>query len=262
MIHPFEPQKLTVSSVLGGRDFLLLSKRIRMKLQWNSPHLCCSEPNRTTRAAPRFYRESHKRAPQSSFESRWWFAVSICYGIVARISECAIDIEEYVFILPYLTHVSCILLSDNMPKCTIERAVRAGLPFQISPQYDANDVLKSIFEFLWFTSETRFIMYCDINVFHSIPIKFMSTFVLQMNGMTKENCLKISMELSRICRRTAIHKKPTAFPGSMIKYIPRSSAHHAQFPRKACTQNRGQSLKSSPTGDVLCQLNLREIRRS
>jgi hypothetical protein len=65
------------------------------------------------------------KAQKSSFESFWPFADSIRSELVAELSEAAIDIDEYLFIDTHITHIFCVVPSDDMLACMTKRAIRA-----------------------------------------------------------------------------------------------------------------------------------------
>lgn len=85
-----------------------------------------------------------------------------------RISQWAIHIEEYLFITPHLTQISGIVLPDNMWWYTIERPIPPSTNVRIVPQFSVNEMRCIKLCFRSSLSETLSVMYCDIEVLHSL----------------------------------------------------------------------------------------------
>jgi hypothetical protein len=70
-------------------------------------------------------RDNRTKAPKCSFESPKPFADPIRPELVAELSEAWIHSDEYIFMDPRFTQILCIVLSEDMLRCIMERAIRA-----------------------------------------------------------------------------------------------------------------------------------------
>jgi hypothetical protein len=119
-----------------------------------------------TRAILWLWRDNRRKALKSSFESVEPFAYLIRPNLVAELSDARINSDEYLFLNPHLTQIRRIVLSDDMPRCVIERAIRAIGTVKncvYSSVQLIYDVESYVLKLVCFTSEAISIIYWDIN---------------------------------------------------------------------------------------------------
>jgi hypothetical protein len=146
--------------------------------------------------------DNRMKAPKSSFESTQPFADPIGHERVAELSEARIHSDESLFINPHFAQIPRIVLSNNMLRCIIERAIRATIRIKNCVQFNVTDIwcLKICFKIVLFhiwshIKNNNLLGYWCASL--TRPIKFMNiTIVGPVKGTTTGNFLKMPMVFS------------------------------------------------------------------
>jgi hypothetical protein len=120
---------------------------------------------------PCFDMDNRTEEWKSPFESAKRFAIPIQHEFIAQRFEEPIHVKGYIFTNLHLSYIFRIEISNRMPMCIIERAIRATSKFNphvcIAMQM-IYGTLKDVWSFFCFTSETISTIKCDTAAFRSL----------------------------------------------------------------------------------------------